>query len=291
MKYTLIIFVFIILHSTIACVHLRSNSQNIRKTHDILEELAKVTNLEKFVPNLKNALTQKGFLNQLRSSFKTNNTPLKCTKSKKEVSKLIPLQKEIGLSDSLKFVFKNDVPYTNYFSTEPILIGAPVITLNGNQIIDGHHRWSQLYLVNPDAIIQTIDCISSSASVTVLKQFHASIAALEGNVPSSKVGEKDIYEIKENEIKDYLTTIVPLETENIAITDDDVKEKEKAKTRMTSNAKLTYFIYGLKKKLNGKNKGFNDLEGKTDRDKVITYLYNAVKNFPQKKTKRPSIPC
>ena len=70
------------------------------------------------------------------------------------VQDLKPTQNEIALDKSLSF------PLTNPKSTADCLKGGTVaiagkriITAKGQYIVDGHHRWSQLYAMNKDASI------------------------------------------------------------------------------------------------------------------------------------------
>lgn len=74
------------------------------------------------------------------------------------VSNLHPTQNEIGFSNSLKKPvgnFKNCLP--NMIAGNSVELGIPIITCNGKLIIDGHHRWSQVACVNPDATMKCLD--------------------------------------------------------------------------------------------------------------------------------------
>ena len=87
------------------------------------------------------------------------------------VMKLIPTQSQIGLLDSIGFLaflcapgkigkkgesLDQLVKITSYLSSTPDL-GGSIVTANGKYIIDGHHRWSGLYMVNPAASIPCFD--------------------------------------------------------------------------------------------------------------------------------------
>ena len=71
-----------------------------------------------------------------------------------ETRNLLPSQSEIGLDNSLAFPLKSDCSF--YFKT-PVVIKAPILTYNNLFIIDGHHRWSQTYCVNPQATMTAIN--------------------------------------------------------------------------------------------------------------------------------------
>jgi hypothetical protein len=53
-----------------------------------------------------------------------------------------------------------------------------ILTANGKYILDGHHRWSQVYLFNPEAKIPAIDLkLPGLDEMTLLKVIQSAIAA------------------------------------------------------------------------------------------------------------------
>ena len=116
------------------------------------------------------------------------------------VSHLHPTQNEIGFPNSLK------KPVSNKFNCVPDLIkgqsvklGIPIITCNGKLIIDGHHRWSQVACVNPDATMQCLDLqvriptdgIDFQDAADVLKVTQALIAAIAMKSGKTKLPSSD----------------------------------------------------------------------------------------------------
>ena len=79
------------------------------------------------------------------------------------VTDLIPTQSQIGLLDSIGFIAfvlnpdKQKVTIPTYTNGRPNLGGGKIVTANGKYIIDGHHRWSGVYMINPEAQIDTFD--------------------------------------------------------------------------------------------------------------------------------------
>lgn len=131
---------------------------------------------------------------------------------------LRPTQNEVVLDKSLSFTLKD--PRTTkicLFSSGPIRLGPPgkekpIITSNGGKyVIDGHHRWSQLYCANPNASLEAIDIGNAFQSPEeALKAVQLSIAAVVGDVPFAKGGGTNLFKINENTLKNYVnTTIVP----------------------------------------------------------------------------------
>lgn len=77
------------------------------------------------------------------------------------VSQMRPTQNIIAADGSLGYILykhpeliKSNV--ANAFKGNVAINGTPIITC-GNYIVDGHHRWSQTYLLNPNATMQAID--------------------------------------------------------------------------------------------------------------------------------------
>ena len=128
-----------------------------------------------------------------------------------KVTDLKPTQNEIDVDKSLKF------PLTDASSAESCLkggnvsiAGKSIVTGGGGKfIIDGHHRWSQLYCINPDASITAID-IDISNPMDGLKATQLGIAGDIGKVPTATVQGENLLKIGEKELKNYvIETITP----------------------------------------------------------------------------------
>ena len=116
------------------------------------------------------------------------------------VANLHPTQNEIGFSNSLKKPvgnFKNCLP--NMIAGNSVELGIPIITCNGKLIIDGHHRWSQVACVNPDATMKCLDLqinvgtdgIDFQDAADVLKVTQALLAAIALNSGKNKLPSSD----------------------------------------------------------------------------------------------------
>lgn len=130
------------------------------------------------------------------------------------VSKLSPTQSQIGLGDSIgylcdkdpegaKNIIKGD---TSGFNNNRIL------TANGKYILDGHHRWSQVFCLNPDATIPAIDLNIPGDSKKILKIIQAGIAATYKDIYKKPADSKtDIFDeskIPKNQIREKLKEII-----------------------------------------------------------------------------------
>lgn len=112
------------------------------------------------------------------------NSSINVTSIGAEVSRLIPTQSEIGIANSLRFPLENNpengiYPLDTYLKGGLILHPAGVILTanNGTYVLDGHHRWSSVYVINPYTQIQAVDLGYVPSPQDGLKQTQLSIIA------------------------------------------------------------------------------------------------------------------
>lgn len=110
------------------------------------------------------------------------------------VNTMIPSQNEIDLNKSLKFPLTDPTTLALYFAggiiTPPGGVGGStstsVLTSDGGRyIVDGHHRWSSIFVINPNAQVTAIDINYVPDSQTALKETQLAIAAANGTIPSA----------------------------------------------------------------------------------------------------------
>lgn len=147
--------------------------------------------------------------NTLATDMETEEKPLK-------VKDLRPTQNEIDVGKSLSFQLDPKDPE----ATKAILKGGPV-TVNlplvvydykgKHYIVDGHHRWSQVYLLNPNCEINCIVFKNSAGGIAqdpvdMLRDFQGAIAvANNGNVPSATVKQgMNIFDWSDEQLRDYI---------------------------------------------------------------------------------------
>ena len=107
------------------------------------------------------------------------------------VKNLLPTQSQIGLADSLGWTSKNNpegAGTTAGLGSGTADVGGRIITANGRFIVDGHHRWSQVSLLNPEAKIPTYNFKvgfkgRGGSGKSALKLAHLAIAAVDESVP------------------------------------------------------------------------------------------------------------
>lgn len=119
------------------------------------------------------------------------------------VLKLLPTQSEIGLDNSLKFPLSQDC--SSYFSDSAITIVAPIVTYCKQFVVDGHHRWSQLYMINPKAAISAINFnYSEESPIRALRNFQGAVAVANKDVPKQYSKVHNVYDMSESQIWDYV---------------------------------------------------------------------------------------
>lgn len=172
------------------------------KIYDLMVDLLKKSKLSDAVQMLElickddklKLLLQHGFSD---GSNEDGKLSVEMVETSIPVKDLLPTQSEIGISNSLDNLVKGTfskgkddngkektgiVNYADYFATPALKAAGPVFVyqgLEGNYIIDGHHRWSQIYCMNPDAkayckVIKTDKKLNDEH---ILKNFQAAIAA------------------------------------------------------------------------------------------------------------------
>ena len=118
---------------------------------------------------------------------------------------LKPIQHEIDLEKSLEWVGRHpeNVPLMLRGGTlgPEHLGGNPMVISYGRYIIDGHHRWSQVYMINPEARLKCINLHVEDPGAA-LRKSQTAIAALTGEVPVARVEPgKNVYTMKPGEIR------------------------------------------------------------------------------------------
>ena len=151
---------------------------------------------------------------KFRAAIKSiaNKAPIQTTDIAPKVTDLKPTQNEIDVTKSLQF------PLTNVTSAEVILkggtisvAGKKIITGGGGKfIIDGHHRWSQVYVVNPEASITAIDISNIENPIDGLKATQLGIAGDTGKIDTVTVSGQNLLKMNETQLKKYVVkTITP----------------------------------------------------------------------------------
>jgi len=181
----------------------------------ILKELLG-SNYESFVTALGDNIKAPQFLRFLRAGLKdgkdAGDDKVNLAEISPKCSDLIPTQNEIDLGGSLGFPLKGESTetLTGYLKggTHCPGKGCPNIVVCGKHIIDGHHRWSQLYCMNPNAQIKAINLIHPELNedpTKALKVVQMSIGAKLGYIPTVSVSGTNLIGINENTLRKYIS--------------------------------------------------------------------------------------
>jgi hypothetical protein len=152
------------------------------KLEDKLEDLSKAFKDES-VPAYVNLLQKYQGDPRVMSVLKAGLTDGKPDDEKFSVSRetlnvkdLKPTQNEIGAQESLKNIADDAYGSLESFLKGKADVGSPIITYNGEYVLDGHHRWSQVYAANPDAKMEAINVEGNLNPKDILKAVHTAIA-------------------------------------------------------------------------------------------------------------------
>lgn len=134
--------------------------------------------------------------------------------------KLLPTQNEVGVDGSLSFPLgwaagaqKGAKAFIYALNDQPKKINnAPIVVFQGKFVIDGHHRWSSTYCMNPSAVMQTANLQNSALAgdpAKVLKAVQMVIAKEVGKVPMAKAKGKNLFNVDPSALKKYLSEKIP----------------------------------------------------------------------------------
>ena len=131
---------------------------------------------------------------------------VKTKKMAVKASKLIPTQSEIDIDGSIGYVieYKPDQIFKILKSKNPLAINnKQIITCNdGKYIIDGHHRWSEVLLINPEAELDCLN-IDLDSPLKTLKAIQLGIKAKKNKLPTSSVEGHNLLTLSQEEINDW----------------------------------------------------------------------------------------
>lgn len=129
---------------------------------------------------------------------------------------LHPTQNEIDVGKSLSYQIsgKNPEQVKQILEGGPVTVHLPLVVYDYNgtyYIVDGHHRWSQVFMLNPNCTLNCVVFKNSAGEVAqdpadMLRDFQGAIAvATDGNVPSAVVeGGMNIFDWSSDRLRKYL---------------------------------------------------------------------------------------
>jgi len=169
-------------------------------------------NYEQFVKELKGNVSDPKFLAFIQAGLQDGRVAqddmVKFTSGPLSCAALTPTQNEIDVDKSLSFPLKKENAQTilSYIKGGTFAPGGAIVTCGGKYIIDGHHRWSQLYCMNPNAQIQAMNMDGITDPELALKIVQLSIAATTGQINTAEVKGSNLLLMGEQQIKEYIST-------------------------------------------------------------------------------------
>ena len=139
-------------------------------------------------------------------------------------------------------------PLTDVKSAESCLKGGTVaiagkriITAEGSYVVDGHHRWSQLYAMNKDAKIAVTDMVSKDLKnpLDFLKITQVAIAADLGKVETQTAkGSINLITISEDQLKKFVKKTITKDVMKVFVKYGKVKVNSNRDADNLSNSNL-----------------------------------------------------
>lgn len=199
----------------------------IKKNLDYLKGLP----YEQFVVKLSDKKTA-NFLSTLKSKginlVKVSSKPKTIA-----VKNLQPTQSEIGMTNSLDYPLQSVESVKQIFAKNFVVSGEdgekPIVTFNGEYIIDGHHRWSEAFIIDPTTTVKCMDfeIEGETNPIDALRDFQAQIAISGKVVSFDKNGINLLDKSNAQEAKKHIEDIIQDDVVNEIIKHvDTLKNKE-----------------------------------------------------------------
>lgn len=133
------------------------------------------------------------------------------------VTELFPTQNEIDFDKSVAVPLQMKFPDTfkDMVLGKAVELGGPVVvSLIGSKyfIIDGHHRWSQVYMINPKCKISALVFKGASKGnqnvIDVLKDWQGAVMAATGKIVQKPVKGRNIIGMSSDELKSLTSKVL-----------------------------------------------------------------------------------
>ena len=191
----------------------RTTSSNKQRKAE-LEKWLKGKNYPDYVKTLNKMLDDPKAKTLLEDGFGGDLGDTKFTFSVKLIKPLMlrPTQNEIDVDKSIKHALTKPENMKNDFSKEIIIANMPLVTFRGNYVIDGHHRWSEGAMINPEGRMVCFDYDADISPIQMLKAVQGNIAAAlakrdaDPEIPTGKTAGPNLFdrEWDRDKIREYV---------------------------------------------------------------------------------------
>lgn len=157
-----------------------------------------------FVDKLGKNVKDPKFIAAIKSF--SDEHPIKTRDLTVDVDMLKPTQNEVVLTKSLSYPLTRVESAEKYLKGGTVTVGTgPIVTSGGGKyVIDGHHRWSQLFCINPDAKIKALDITNIGDPFDALKATQLGVAAQLNNIPKGQGGGINLFKISKSVLIKYV---------------------------------------------------------------------------------------
>lgn len=127
------------------------------------------------------------------------------------VADLVPSQNEISLGSSVGFPLGRDPDSlrTSFAGGNVTVANQLILTsADGQYVVDGHHRWSQLFLINPYASIGAADIGYVPNPKEALRETQLAIAAQTGYLGESSAGNDNLFTMDQSTFNTQVAAII-----------------------------------------------------------------------------------
>jgi len=176
---------------------------NEDKGKNILKTILK-KDYKQFVASLGKHVNDPKFIAAIEKL--SDKAPVKTSAMTPVCTDLRPTQNEVVMANSLSYPLKD--PASAEASLKGGVVapaGRSIVTGGGGTfVIDGHHRWSQVFCINPEAKIKAMDLTDIKEPMEALKATQLGIAAQTGDVPKASGGGVNLFTVGQDELKKYV---------------------------------------------------------------------------------------
>jgi hypothetical protein len=182
---------------------INEDALNEDKGTNILKTILK-KDYKQFVASLGKHIKDPKFIAAIETL--SDKAPVKTSAIAPVCTDLRPTQNEVVMDKSLSYPL-TDVPSAEQYLKGGVVAvaGKSIITSGGGKyVIDGHHRWSQVLCINPEAKIKALDLTDIKEPIEALKATQLGIAAQTGDVPKASGGGVNLFTVSQDELKKYV---------------------------------------------------------------------------------------
>lgn len=127
------------------------------------------------------------------------------------VLELLPTQNEVDMNQSLRYPLTNPATLEMYLKGGDIQHPRGLIITGGDgrYVLNGHHRWSTIYTINPQARILSVDIGLGETPQEYLKATQIAVGANLGFLPVATVTKGyNLFDVEEQVFREYVSTTI-----------------------------------------------------------------------------------